>query len=58
MLVHVPPVLGNNVVVAPIQISVLPNIETAGFGSTTTGADWLERQPVLLNVNINLALPA
>jgi hypothetical protein len=39
LLVHVPPVLGDNVVLFPIQISALPTISTVGLPLTVSALD-------------------
>jgi hypothetical protein len=57
LLVHVPPVLGLNVLVDPTQIEVPPVIDTTGFALTVIEPDVSEHVVVVL-VNVNVALPA
>jgi hypothetical protein len=55
LLVHVPPVAGFSVIVAPTQ--TLPaEVLTTGFGFTVT-ADVVFLHPVLVWVNVNVTLP-
>lgn len=58
LLVHVPPVVGDNVVVAPTQIVLKPVILTTGKAVTVTGALAAETQPVLALVYVKVAVPA
>lgn len=58
LLTHVPPVLGDNVVVEPTQILSGPLTETIGFGLTVIGVVGSELHAVVLDVNINVALPS
>ncbi len=46
LLVHVPPVDGDNVVVVPIQMVDEPTIFTTGLPMTVKDADGLEIHPV------------
>ena len=57
LLTQVPPVLGDNVVVLPTQIVVLPVILTVGNAFTVT-AEVVLVQPVVVNVKVNEADPA
>lgn len=53
---HVPPVVGERVVVFPTQILLGPKIETSGFPLTITCSLGSEEHPRLV-VKINLAVP-
>jgi hypothetical protein len=58
LLAHVPPVVGDKVVVAPAQIVVAPVILTVGFAFTITwgvGKD-VQTEPVWVNVNVTVPL--
>lgn len=58
LLVQVPPVVGDKVVVAPTQIVLEPVMLTTGGAVIVTEAVGLETQPVLVLVNVKVALPA
>ena len=58
LLVHVPPVVGLNVVVEPSHIVFEPVMLTPGFAFTVNGVVANELQPVLVNVYVNVAVPA
>jgi hypothetical protein len=58
LLVHVPPVVGDNVVLAPTQIVLGPVIFTIGFGLTVITLLGNEIQPVVAFVNLNVTEPA
>ena len=57
LLTHVPPVVGDKVVVAPMQIELLPVMLTAGKALTVTVPVVL-LQLVVDEVNVKVALPA
>ena len=57
LLTHVPPVVGDNVVVAPMQIELLPVMLTAGKALTVTVPVVL-LQLVVADVNVKVADPA
>lgn len=54
--VHVPPVVGINVVVEPIHTAWVPLMATDGGGLTVT-ADVVLVQPVVASVNVKVAVP-
>jgi hypothetical protein len=56
LLVHVPPVPGDNWVVPVIQMLELPVIPTAGRPLTVTIADGCEEHP-LLSLNVKVTVP-
>ncbi len=58
LLTHVPPVVGDKVVVEPAHIVDKPVILTAGKEFTVTAAVGAETQPVVEFVNVNVAEPA
>jgi hypothetical protein len=58
LLAQVPPVLGESVVVAPIQILSAPIMLTTGVLLTVTGAVGRETQPVEVLVKVKVAEPA
>jgi uncharacterized protein (DUF362 family) len=58
LLTHVPPVVGLKVVVEPAHIVLAPVMLTVGFALTVNGAVAKELQPVLVNVYVNVAVPA
>jgi hypothetical protein len=58
LLAHVPPVVGLNVVVAPSHIVLAPVMLTLGFALTVNGDVAIELHPVLVNVYVNVAVPA
>jgi len=58
LLTHVPPVVGDKVVVLPTQILVEPVMLTAGAAFTVTGAVGADTQPVLEWVKVKVAEPA
>jgi hypothetical protein len=58
LLLHVPPDVGDNVVVVPTHIVVGPVTLTVGFPFTVTAVVALEIHPVELLVKVNVALPA
>jgi hypothetical protein len=51
-------VVGESVVVFPIQKLDEPVIETTGFGNIVTGADGAETQEVSVSVNVKVTIPA
>ena len=55
---QVPPVVGDNVVVLPVQTWLAPVMETVGLALTVTAEDVLETQPVAELVNLKVAVPA
>ena len=57
LLTHVPPVIGDRVVVPATQI-VAGLAVTIGLGNTTTGPTEPDVHPVLVSVQTNVALPA
>lgn len=57
LLVHVPPDVGLNVVVAPTQIVVFPETFIVGLGKIVIAEDVSDLHPVDELVNINLAVP-
>lgn len=57
LLVHVPPVVGDNVVLAPTQMVLGPVIFTIGFGFTVTTLLGNDVQPVMLLVKVKVAEP-
>ncbi len=57
LLVHVPPVVGDNVVVEPSQMVEGPVIAAVGGLSTVTFEVASDIQPVLEFVNVKLAVP-
>jgi hypothetical protein len=57
LLVHVPPVVGDNVLVAPIQMAVGPVIDTDGPVVTVTVEEASDEQPVAVLVNVKVAVP-
>jgi hypothetical protein len=57
LLAHVPPELGLNVVVAPAHRVDAPLILTVGFALTVTVEETSEAHPVLVCVNVNVAVP-
>lgn len=57
LLVHVPPLVGLNVVVAPAQIVEFPVIETGGLGFTVMALVGFDAQPLDF-VNIKVVAPA
>jgi hypothetical protein len=58
LLVHVPPVVGDKVVVPPIHTEVLPVIDAVGLVLTVTVGDGLDWHPVVVLVNVKLTVPA
>jgi hypothetical protein len=58
LLTHVPPVVGDNVVVDPTQMDEAPVMLTVGFALTVTALVGFEAQPVDVLVKVNVALPA
>jgi hypothetical protein len=58
LLAHVPPVLGLSVVVDPSHMVLAPVILTVGFTLTVNGAVATEVHPLLVNVYVNVAVPA
>jgi hypothetical protein len=54
--IHIPPLLGDMVVVVPIQIELIPVIEITGLGLMVTGEVGSERQP-LLSVYTKVTFP-
>jgi hypothetical protein len=58
VLTQVPPATGERVVVNPIQILLTPVMLTVGVGFTVTAAVGAEIQPVVVLVNVNVAIPA
>lgn len=58
LLVHVPPVDGDNEVCEFIQMAVGPVKNTVGLSYTVTGAVASEAHPVILFVKMNVAVPA
>jgi hypothetical protein len=57
LLVHVPPVVGDNFVGPPIHIVVLPVMDTVGLAITVTVGVGTEAQPLEL-VKVNVTVPA
>lgn len=57
LLTHVPPVLGDKVIVLPTQITGAPN-DTVGLGSTQTVSVGNDIHPVDVSVHIKVATPA
>ena len=57
LLNHVPPVVGDKLVVPPIHIAAFPVILTTG-GPLTVTAEVVAEQPVAVFVNVNVGLPA
>jgi len=58
VLIHVPPDVGESVVVEPIQIGLLPVISTIGLPTTVSEEVAPDMQPVDACVKINVAVPA
>jgi hypothetical protein len=58
LLTHVPPVVGDKVVVSPTQTLAGPVILTAGAAFTVTAGVGADVQPVDVLVNVNVAVPA
>lgn len=58
LLLQVPPVVGVNVVVAPMQILLLPVMLTVGKALTVTGDVGAELHPVAVLVNVKVTDPA
>ena len=58
LLAHVPPVVGESVVVEPVQILVAPVILAVGSALTVTGDVGAETQPVVVLVKEKVTLPA
>jgi hypothetical protein len=58
LLVQVPPVVGDSMVVEPTQIASRPVMLTVGRALTVTAGVGAETQPVLVFVNVNVAVPA
>jgi hypothetical protein len=58
LLAHVPPELGLNVDVLPIHNDVPPVMLTLGLALTVNGAVANDVHPVLVNVYVNVAVPA
>lgn len=58
LLIQVPPVVGDNVVVPPIQTLLGPVMLTAGVGLTVSGEVGTDIQPVVPSVKVNAAVPA
>jgi hypothetical protein len=54
----VPPDDGSKVVVVPIQIDCVPETFTMGLPITVSGVETLETHPVLVEVKVNVAVPA
>jgi hypothetical protein len=57
LLVHVPPVVGDKVVVVPTQILELPVIEAVGFALMVTAGVLFDTHPAVL-VKVNVTVPA
>ena len=57
VLIHVPPVVGDKLVVLPTQILPSPFNTTIGLGFTVTGAEFSDTQPCD-DVNLKVATPA
>ena len=57
LLVQIPPEAGCKVVILPIQMDDVPVILTGGFRYTKMGMEFREVQPVVLLVNLNVAVP-
>jgi hypothetical protein len=57
LLAHVPPVVGDKVVVAPTHIAFAPVILTTGFAFTVTADVAKDAHPVLVSVNVNVGAP-
>lgn len=57
LLAQVPPVVGDNVVVAPAQIVLDPVILTTGVLFTVIAGVGAETQPVVVFVKVNVAVP-
>jgi len=58
LLAQVPPVVGDKVVVLPIQMLLDPVIKTTGMGWTVTAEVAADTQPVVVLVNVKVADPA
>lgn len=58
LLIHVPPVVGDNVVVAPTQTEVEPVILTAGLGLIVIALVGFDVQPVEVFVKVKVTEPA
>jgi len=58
LLAHVPPVVGDNVVVRPTQMLVDPVMLAKGRAFTVTVPVGRETQPVPESVKLNVAVPA
>jgi len=58
LLTQVPPMVGDNPVVAPIQMLLEPVMETVGKALTVTGAVAADSQPVAVSVKMNVTEPA
>lgn len=58
LLAQVPPVLGDNVVVAPTQMLVGPVMLAVGNAPTVTELVGIDTQPVVVLVNVNATVPA
>ena len=57
LLTQVPPVVGDNVVVFPIQILLAPVMVATGNGLTVTADVGMDTQPVVPFVKVNVAVP-
>jgi hypothetical protein len=57
LLIHVPPVVGDTVVVKSTHIVDGPVNATGELMLTVTGGVGNEAQPVVLDININVAVP-
>ena len=55
---QVPPVVGDKVVVLPVQMVVGPVTETVGLPVMVTTVEGLELHPVVALVNVKVAVPA
>lgn len=58
LLAHVPPVVGDSVVVDPTQILVAPVILAVGRALTETGEVGADTHPVVVLVNVKVTVPA
>lgn len=58
LLIHVPPVVGESVVVEPTQTDDAPVILTEGLALMVIVAVGFDTQPVLVFVKVNVAVPA
>jgi hypothetical protein len=58
LLTHVPPVVGDKVLVLPTHTEVLPDTLAIGLALTVTVGVGVDAQPVALDVNVNVTVPA